>query len=138
MPTYIIKMEITDLPSEIVDALPMDIIESILEYAQDTDDIEWETVYGSTRIYRTNHVLTYGGGPEGGYVYFYKEREAGWYRWERNWGTPPTYTRIDGVLAHKFEDDIEYVAVVSNDFQYDGEEDIIILDDYIMQEGDDD
>ena len=131
-------MEIADLPSEIVDALPMDIIESILEYAQDTDDIEWEAVCGSTRIYRTNHVLTYGGGPEGGYVYFYKEREAGWYRWERDWGTQPTYTRIDGVLAQKFEDDIEYVAVVPNDFQYDGEEDISILDDYIMQEGDDD
>ena len=138
MLTNRIKMEITDLPSEIVDALPMDIIEGILEYAQETDDIEWEAVCGSTRIYRTNHVLTYGGGPEGGYVYFYKEREAGWYRWERDWGTPPTYTRIDGVLAQKFEDDIEYVAVVPNDFQYDGEEDISILDDYIMQEGDDD
>ena len=71
MPTNRSKMEITDLPSEIVDALPMDIIESILEYAQDTDDIEWDTVYGSARIYRTTHVLTYDGGPEGGYVYFY-------------------------------------------------------------------
>ena len=48
------------------------------------------------------------------------------------------HTRIDGVLAQKFEDDIEYVAVVPNDFQYDGEEDISILDDDIMQEGDDD
>ncbi len=34
--------------------------------------------YGSVNIYKTEHVVTYGGGPEGGYVYFYKERDPGW------------------------------------------------------------
>ncbi|MFM7989092.1 MAG: hypothetical protein ACKPKO_58240, partial [Candidatus Fonsibacter sp.] len=37
-------------------------------------------------IYKTKHIVLYDGGPEGGYVYFYKERRPIWYRWERNWG----------------------------------------------------
>ncbi len=55
--------------------------------------MEWETVYGSAKIYKSKHLVTYGGGPEGGYVYFYKERDPGWYRWHRTWFQPPTYTR---------------------------------------------
>ena len=46
------------------------------------------------------HYITHGGGPEGGYVYFYREREAGWYKWERDWLRPPTYTKLEtGVVA---------------------------------------
>ena len=36
----------------------------------DEDEDEWETLYGCTEIYETQHYLTYGGSPEGGYVFF--------------------------------------------------------------------
>ena len=36
----------------------------------DEDEDEWETLYGFTEIYQTQHYLTSGGGPEGGYVFF--------------------------------------------------------------------
>ena len=36
----------------------------------DEDEDEWETLYGCTEIYETQHYLTSGGGPEGGYVFF--------------------------------------------------------------------
>ena len=71
--------------------------ESIVQNIQDflptdPDPLEdFETLYGSIRIYQTKHYITYGGGPEGGYVYFYKEREAGWYKWHCDWGQKPTY-----------------------------------------------
>jgi len=116
---------------------PLDIVSRISDFAQRHETFNWETVYGSTVIYKTKHVITYGGGPEGGYVYFYREREPGWYAWERNWGTAPTYTKLDGLLVQKFEDDIEYVSVVPPDYEPEEEDDaeITILDKYVMEEG---
>ena len=75
------------------------------------------------------------GGPEGGYVYFYREREPGWYSWRRDWGTEPTYTKIDGKLIQTFEDYAEKVAVAPLDWEPNDEEneDITILDEYIME-----
>ena len=55
---------------------------------------DFDTLYGTVQIYETKHYCTSGGGPEGGLVYFYREREAGWYRWSRNWGTPPAYEKL--------------------------------------------
>jgi hypothetical protein len=57
-------------------------------------EVERNTVYGITITYETKRFLTYDGGPEGGFVYFYRERSAGWYGWERDWETEPTYTKI--------------------------------------------
>ena len=48
--------------------LPLDIVSRISDFAQRHQTFNWETVYGSTVIYKTKHILTYGGGPEGGYV----------------------------------------------------------------------
>ena len=117
--------------------LPLDIVSRISDFAQRHQTFNWETVYGSTVIYKTKHILTYGGGPEGGYVYFYREREPGWYAWERTWGTAPTYTKLEGLLVQKFEDDIEYVSVVPPDYEPEEEDDaeITILDKYVMEEG---
>ena len=56
---------------------------------------DFDTLYGTVQIYQTKHYVTHSGGPEGGLVYFYREREAGWYRWSRNWGTPPAYTKLE-------------------------------------------
>ena len=62
------------------------IIENIISFYNPCPEVEWEQVYGSITIYRTNHLITYGGGPEGGLCYLFREHEPGWYRWERNWG----------------------------------------------------
>ncbi len=48
--------------------LPLDILDRIHEFAQRHQTFNWEPVYGSTVIYKTKHILTYGGGPEGCYV----------------------------------------------------------------------
>jgi hypothetical protein len=49
--------------------LPEGVVEQIAELIPEDPEIEWETTYGSTVIWRTKHFITYGGGPEGGYVY---------------------------------------------------------------------
>ena len=69
--------------------MPDGVVEDIDAFIPRRPEIEWEAVYGSTTIYATQRFITHGGGPGGGYVYFYRERPAGWYRWERSWGAPP-------------------------------------------------
>ena len=64
--------------------------DSILQNIQDFIPqrfTDWETLYGKCRTYETDHYITYGGGPPqaGWYVYFYRERETGWYYWHREW-----------------------------------------------------
>ncbi len=72
-----------------------------------------EPVYENGIIYKTNHLLTYGGGPEGGYVYFYKEKDPGWYRWHQTWFQPPTHTKIfTGQVATKFQEKCEYIGAL--------------------------
>ena len=115
--------------------------DSILQKIQDyipQQIMLWETLYGKCRIYQTDHFITYGGGPEGGYVYFYREREAGWYSWHRDWFTGTTYIKLDDRLLVVFridEDGCEFVAVVSDIWEYEQDEDesIIIGDDAEMQ-----
>ena len=104
---------------------PEGIVDLIAELVPQDPEVEWESLYGSTTIYRTKHFITYGGGPEGGYVYFYREREAGWYSWERNWGTPPVYTKVEGQIAFCFGDS-ELIAVVPHDYEPPEDEEIII------------
>ena len=99
--------------------------------------VDWETLYGKCRIYQTDHYITYGGGPEGGYVYFYREREAGWYHWHRDWNGKPEYTQIeDGIVVFRIDEDgCECVAIVPHMWEYEQDEDnvIIIGDDEEMQ-----
>jgi len=45
--------------------LPEGVVDHIAELIPEDPEIEWETVYGSTVIWRTKHMITYGGGPEG-------------------------------------------------------------------------
>ena len=75
--------------------------------------------------------------PRGGYVYFYREREAGWYKWERGWFQEPTYTKVDGQVARWWDDGVERIGVVPHDYETDDDEDITIMDDDIMQQRDD-
>jgi hypothetical protein len=117
--------------------LPADLVEHIANLIPQDQEVEWEMVYGATTIYRTKHYITYGGGPEGGLVYFFRERRAGWYRWRRNWGEEPVYTMIEeGKVVWKWSGDVEYIAVVPEDYEPDENEneDIMIMDDGFMQE----
>ena len=63
---------------------------------EDSDeDDPWEEIHGSQVIKRRHHYVTYGGGPEGGFVYSY----GSWHSWNREWFEPPTYTKLDGELV---------------------------------------
>jgi hypothetical protein len=121
---------------------PNEIADRISEFAAEVEEEEeeeeespfdWDVVWGTVEIYRTRHIITWDGiRGQGGYVFLYREHRAGWYRWNRL-GEHPRYEMLDGTLAQKIEDDrTEYLAEVPLDFEYDGEEDIIILDDELM------
>ena len=121
--------------AEILNQLfPDGIVENIADFMP--PPIEWSTVYGTTKIYQTKHIITYSGGPEGGFVYFYKEREAGWYSWDRGWFQSAVYTKVDGQIAIWWDDDVERIGVVPHDYEPDEDEDIRIMDDEIMQNDD--
>ena len=49
------------------------VVSNILSYYSSRPDVEWEEVYGSCTIWRTKRFITYGGGPEGGYVYLFRD-----------------------------------------------------------------
>jgi len=103
----------------------------------DEDEDEWETLYGCTEIYETQHYLTYGGSPEGGYVFFYREREQGWYRWSRTWGEGPTYERITSgqvAIRHRQDEDEKITVLPDNwdELGYGDDDDIMIMDNSFM------
>ena len=110
----------------LADILPHGLIEHITDFIG--DGLDWEYVYGTRTIYETQHIVTCGGGPEGGFVFFFREREPGWYSWERDRFQEPTYKKLNGILVQKFtEDGTEYVAVAPRDFET-GDEDVYVLD----------
>ena len=80
------------------------------------DDYHIETLYGFTHIYGAKHYITYGGGPEGGFVYFISERRrrGGWYRWNRDWFAKAVYTKVEtGQVAFLLHDDgSEQIAIL--------------------------
>jgi hypothetical protein len=113
---------------------PEGVAENIVEFIPEQEDVAWETVYGTTTIYRIKHFITYGGGPEGGYVYFFRERASGWYSWHRDWFKEPVYTKLDGqVLAIWWDDGVERAGVVPLDYEPDEDEDITVLDNDHME-----
>jgi hypothetical protein len=56
----------------------------LLSFDTKHDWLNFQTLYGFTKLGRRRHYLTYGGGPEGGIVKF---RGMGWHVWNRDWGT---------------------------------------------------
>ena len=93
-----------------------------------------------TMLYKTEHLQTYTGRPEGGYVYFYKERRPGWYRWHRTWGRGATYTYIDeGIAPVRWLGDVEYMGVLPDNYEdYDWVDDEdetldIMTDEFIIE-----
>jgi hypothetical protein len=73
---------------------------------------DWKTLYGTVKISGVKHLLTYGGGGEGGFVFFYQSQAPGWHTWDRNWFKPPSYQKIDDRIYIKWEDGAEYIARV--------------------------
>ena len=93
------------------------IVEKIVSFYNPCPEVEWEQVCGSRAIYRTTHLITCGGGLEGGFCYLFREHEPGWYRWERNWGRRPPYEMVlDGQVAIKRIDGIEYIGALPHNW----------------------
>ena len=115
------------------------VVANILSFYNPRPDVEWEEVYGSTTIYRTKHITTYTGGPEGGYVYLFREHEPGWYRWTRNWFCPVEYEMVlDGQVAVNWIDGVEHIGVLPDNWdEYDWDDDnneVLVLTHEQMQD----
>ena len=97
----------------LMNVFDVDVVQRIHGFIPRRPDVDWEEIARHTMIYKRKHVQTYTGGPEGGYVYFYKERRPGWYRWHRTWGREPTYTYIhDGIVAVRWVGVVEFMGVL--------------------------
>ena len=119
----------------LMNVFDVDVVQHIHDFIPRRPDVEWVEVAGWQMIYKAKHIV-FIWNVKGGYVYFYKERQPGWYRWSKIWGREPVYTYIDGgVVAVRWLDDIEYMGVLPMDYdQYDwSDEDIIIMADIYMQ-----
>ena len=94
----------------------------------------------SYQLWQANRPITYGGGPEGGYVCFFREREPGWYSWARGWGAEPTYTLIrGGRMAFRWEGGSQSIGKMLlswDQWEWDDDNDVavMILDDHAVQE----
>ena len=95
------------MPVALANVFDFSVASSILSY-----------YYGSRVVWRTKRFITYGGGPEGGYVYLFREHEPGWYRWRRTWGSRPSYELIlDGQVAMRWQDHVEWLGVLPDDWE---------------------
>jgi hypothetical protein len=90
-------------------------------------EIEWEQIYGHTNINGTRHLITYGGGGDGGYVYFAKSHAPGRWAWSRNWFQPPQYVKIEENVFVKWEGGIEYITTSKKESLSDNDDDEIVL-----------
>ena len=105
---------------------------------------DFDYLLGTVQIYETKHYCTSGGGPEGGFVYFYREREAGWYRWWRNWSTPCRYEKLATgvVLMIIYPDGSKRIGIAPDNWKevYGIGDDVFVLvgDDETMQDMDND
>ena len=116
------------------------------------DNLEIDSLFGFTEIRGFKHYVTYGGGPEGGFVYFarpvYRGRRPerkrlsdGWYRWHRDWFKEAVYTKVEeGQVAFLMHSDgSEQITILPDnwDTEVDLEalaETVIIADHCFMQE----
>ena len=118
------------MAAALLSVFDVDVVQNIHDFIPRRPHVDWEEIGGYTMIYKTNHLMTYTGRGDGGYVYSYKERLPGWYRWNRIWGREPTYAYIDdGIVAVKWTGDVEYIGVLPDnyeDFDWLDEEDDVL------------
>ena len=107
------------------------------------DNFEIETLFGFTHIEGVKHYITYGGGPESGFVYFTSQRpgKSAWFRWHRDWFKTNVYTKVvEGQVAFlMFADRSKKITILPDtwDTTVDLEslaETVIIADDGFMQD----
>ena len=70
---------------------------------------------------------------------FFREREPGWYRWSRDWGTEATYELITSgqVAIRHSPDEDEKISVLPPDWEERGygiDDDIMIMDSFFMEQ----
>ena len=98
--------------SNIFDA---NIVSNIMAFVP-VDDFQIETLFGFTHIRNVKHYITYGGGPEGGFVYFTGQRpgKSSWFKWHRDWFEEAVYTKVvDGQVAFLIHaDGSEKIAIL--------------------------
>ena len=107
------------------------------------DEFEIDTLFGFTHIAGVKHYITYGGGPEGGFVYFASQRpgKSSWFKWHRDWFKETVYTKIrEGQVAFLIHaDGSEQIAILPDSWDRTVNlealaETVIIADDFHMQE----
>ena len=127
------------MATALFNVLPAPVVEHVLSFVP-KDQPEIFSLDGSTQIFNKKHYVTYGGCPEGGFVYLTACRKPGWYRWHREWCTKPQYTRVTkGQAAFLINaDGSEEIAVIPEDYDYDDLYDlaemVVIADAAFMEE----
>jgi hypothetical protein len=123
----------------LMNSFDANIIQNVLAFVP-KDEPEIYSIYGATQIFNKKHYITYGGGPEGGFVYITASRKPGWYRWHRDWYKKPQYTRVTkGQVAFLINaDGSEEIAVIPEGYDdedlFDLAETVIIADADYMEE----
>ena len=122
------------MATALLNVLPAPVVDNVLAFVP----IDRDSLYGTATIDGVKHCVTYGGGPEGGYVYLPRQ---GWCKWHREWFQRPSYTKVQhGEVAFLLNaDGSEGIAVIPFDWgdeAYDLAETVITADDAFVQEFD--
>ena len=76
------------MATALLNVLPAPVVEHVLAFVP----IDRDSLYGTTTIDGIKHCVTYGGGPEGGYVYLPGQ---GWHKWHRDLYKEASYTKVE-------------------------------------------
>ena len=107
------------------------------------DNFEIDTLFGFTHIGGVEHYITYGGGAEGGFVYFTSQRpgKSSWFTWHRDWFKEAVYTKVKKgqVAFHMHSDGSEQITILPDTWETEAHlealaETVMIADNCFMQE----
>ena len=93
------------------------VVQNIMSFVP--PDPEFDTLYGTVEIKDVRHYITYGGVPQGGFVYFADQEKQGWYRWDRDYFQEASYTKIETgqVVFLVHEDGSEEIGVLPDNWE---------------------
>ena len=107
------------------------------------EEFEIGPLFGFTHFAGVKHYITYGGGPEGGFVYFTSQRpgKSSWFTWHRDWFKEAVYTKVKkGQVAFLMHSDgSEQITILPDNWEREVDlealaETVIIADNCFMQE----
>ncbi len=81
---------------------------------------------GNVVFTRPTTILLMGVVRKGGYVYFSRELETGWYYWHRDWKAR-IHKKRKGIVFKTDEDGCKFVAVVPDMWEYEQDDDVVII-----------